>query len=1263
MGAFEERVGRAGVVILMLAWAGCLVTQASVLTGPNVCTKQETHTVLINVSYTSPYQIRTFTFCFSFPPKCSKYKINYKIEYKTQTKIKTRTVDICCSGFTKVRAKHRDDEYRCIPFCSEHCIHGVCDKPDKCKCEAGYSGPNCNITLGSITHSCLPRALPTVIMASSTMRQNDNGIPTTLSPTFGSAIVPNVLAPCEGPQCYFSCPEGKWGMGCVHDCPCLHEGKCDPLYGNCSCHAGWIGPYCEEKCQEGYYGVDCNDRCRCQNGGTCDHVSGACKCPPGWMGPLCEKSCPEGTHGDACSNKCQCQNGGHCEPVSGKCKCPSGWTGDVCANPCPQGRWGQNCSEICDCYNSATCDHVTGRCICPAGYVGNKCQEECPLGRYGINCTSVCNCKNGATCSHVSGKCFCREGWLGSDCSVSACPPDHYGRGCSNICPCLKDNTERCHPWSGQCQCKAGWAGETCTRACPFYRYGEKCASICTCKNGAFCDPKDGKCTCAPGYQGNQCSEHCPKGKYGKNCELHCRCQNSLGCSHETGKCMCKPGWEGLQCTLTCPMGKYGPNCTEECNCLNNGSCDPITGACTCGPGHFGDRCEKTCDKGFHGFQCQHHCACVGHNVEGCDPETGSCICKPGFRGVSCESSCPRGYYGEECNKKCDCKNNGSCYSKTGKCICERGWHGADCNTPCRPGKYGINCNQDCPKCEYGNGTCHHQTGECYCKSGWRGTRCDRTCPPGYWGIQCQHECSCRNGGECNPETGECICLPGWQSRNCTQPCPQGSYGYNCLQSCHCQNHASCRGNDGFCECKPGWMGPGCTQTCPEGYFGRQCLNHCKCTSNNSICYPVEGCKCRNGFVGPDCNIAISGPITQSFPPPAKSTPERSNAGLVVGVVSIILITVVVAIIIYYRRRLTRLKHELAVVQFTANPQTSEASQCQIFSTSAFFFNARLPKVDRPKSMTEGKENTKLRGNKIAEKSDKHHFDNPVYAYQSVNKPTSPMVENGGLNNEVTIKNNLSIKGDKNREREKFGTFSFDDDGASSVGAVGGHYDVPSAKLKALEADATNPNLNIYHSIESLKDNRLFDHVYDEIRQKPQVREPDSEYDHLNYSRPVNDIKPHYYRMASALRKSQDLIASQDDENGGHSPDCAVVQARKRHSAYSASSNELNITHPEVMPDYDYYSQRRRASRRSLGNLEPDKRSKVNNLSAEAADDEYARLKVNNLDVSLDSGKRGAYCKFDENGFNVTGMTSLDDSDVSHDSVGDLQGFTREFDV
>ena len=52
-----------------------------------------------------------------------------------------------------------------------------------------------------------------------------------------------------------ACPEGKWGAGCMHDCPCLHEGKCAPLTGKCTCHAGWIGQYCGEKCAEGKYGM------------------------------------------------------------------------------------------------------------------------------------------------------------------------------------------------------------------------------------------------------------------------------------------------------------------------------------------------------------------------------------------------------------------------------------------------------------------------------------------------------------------------------------------------------------------------------------------------------------------------------------------------------------------------------------------------------------------------------------------------------------------------------------------------------------------------------------------------------------------------------------------------------------------------------------------------------------------------------------------------------------------------------------------------
>lgn len=70
--------------------------------------------------------------------------------------------------------------------------------------------------------------------------------------------------------------------------------------------------------------------------------------------------------------------------------------------------------------------------------------------------------------------------------------------------------------------------------------------------------------------------------------------------------------------------------------------------------------------------------------------------------------------------------------------------------------------------------------------------------------------------------------------------------------------------------------------------------------------------------------------------------------------------------------------------------------------------------------------------------ADQHHFDNPVYAYQTVSKSQPNLLENGNLNNGVTIKNNLSIKDDKNREWEKLGTFTFDDD-VSSLGKLSVH--------------------------------------------------------------------------------------------------------------------------------------------------------------------------------------------------------------------------------
>ena len=57
------------------------------------------------------------------------------------------------------------------------------------------------------------------------------------------------------------------------------------------------------------------------------------------------------------------------------------------------------------------------------------------------------------------------------------------------------------------------------------------------------------------------------------------------------------------------------------------------------------------------------------------------------------------------------------------------------------------------------------------------------------------------------------------------------------------------------------------------------------------------------------------------------------------------------------------------------------------------------------------------------------------------------------------------------------------------------------------DADLGNPN--VYHSIEDLKQ----EHLYDEIKAK----EAEQEYNHLDYSRPGTSINPHYHRMANGM--------------------------------------------------------------------------------------------------------------------------------------------------
>ncbi|MPC10674.1 Multiple epidermal growth factor-like domains protein 11 [Portunus trituberculatus] len=281
------------------------------------------YTSFVNVSYSKAYQVRTYTFCLSIPPKCSKYKIAYKTSFKRQSQTKTRTVNVCCSGYTRVPA-----EDRCMPICSQDCIHGICIKPDECRCEAGYSGPSCNInwqdythaliTLGFvgglITNTWVTKALVVmVVVVEQRLMIAKTGVAVRMEGHVTMCLV-RVAVPQVGQD------------PCVKN-PALRERMVLPAVASASVR-------------------------------TVATVI------------MLQGSASVLQDGHKCSASCEIVKP---QKVTAKDQA-FGRTlmGDVCANPCPQGTWGYNCSEQCDCYNSATCDHKTGRCKCPSGYIGNK---------------------------------------------------------------------------------------------------------------------------------------------------------------------------------------------------------------------------------------------------------------------------------------------------------------------------------------------------------------------------------------------------------------------------------------------------------------------------------------------------------------------------------------------------------------------------------------------------------------------------------------------------------------------------------------------------------------------------------------------------------------------------------------------------------------------------------------------------------------------------------------------------------------------------
>ncbi|XP_055376956.1 protein draper isoform X6 [Condylostylus longicornis] len=333
------------------------------LDGPHVCKKVEKYNVEVITTEKQSYQERVNVWCFSFPPRCSSYKLKQRTVNKTQILEKTRVVKVCCDGYIKEKSQ-------CVPYCSVKCQFGKCVAPEVCKCEHGYGGPACDISV----------------------------------------------------NCETQCAPGYYGNKCELECNCLNNSSCDSVTGDCVCARGWTGINCSEPCPKGFFGTGCREVCQPIGHGeenkTCDHITGKYVCLPGYIGMTCEHPCPEGRYGQDCSKKCNCEHGGECNHITGDCQCRPGWSGRNCNESCPDDMYGPNCAQRCRCQHSKQCRKNDGHCICLPGWMGTTCDEVCPEGFYGLHCMELCNCPNENFVCHAAQGCVCRQGYTGSNCDV-----------------------------------------------------------------------------------------------------------------------------------------------------------------------------------------------------------------------------------------------------------------------------------------------------------------------------------------------------------------------------------------------------------------------------------------------------------------------------------------------------------------------------------------------------------------------------------------------------------------------------------------------------------------------------------------------------------------------------------------------------------------------------------------------------------------------------------------------------------------------------
>ncbi|XP_063823931.1 uncharacterized protein LOC135073715 isoform X3 [Ostrinia nubilalis] len=117
---------------ILVAVVMMMVMEAIALSGPNVCMVKQKYNITKRIKYRAPMSVRTYEWCFSMPPRCSRWNTEMRDLTRLETEERTAEVAVCCPGY-------KMKEVSCVPICPNGKTGPGCSED----CQPNRWGPNC----------------------------------------------------------------------------------------------------------------------------------------------------------------------------------------------------------------------------------------------------------------------------------------------------------------------------------------------------------------------------------------------------------------------------------------------------------------------------------------------------------------------------------------------------------------------------------------------------------------------------------------------------------------------------------------------------------------------------------------------------------------------------------------------------------------------------------------------------------------------------------------------------------------------------------------------------------------------------------------------------------------------------------------------------------------------------------------------------------------------------------------------------------------